>query len=101
MPKTPDEMAEAMIANMKEKTGKTLEQWIAIARKMGAAKHGEIVKILKSDHGMTHGFANLVAHKTLKSDAGSSTTDPCPSRCTARPPNRLCSNSVQRCPTGI
>ena len=71
MPQSPDEMANAMIANLKDKTGKTLEQWIAIAKKSGAAKHGEIVKMLKSDHGMTHGFANLVAHKTLKSDAGS------------------------------
>lgn len=71
MPKSPEEMANAMIANMKEKTGKTLEQWIAIASRSGRAKHGELVKMLKSDHGMTHGFANLVAHKTLKSDAGS------------------------------
>lgn len=71
MAKSPEEMAATMIANFKEKTGKTLEQWIAIAKKSGAAKHGEIVKALKTDHGMTHGFANVVAHKTLKSDAGS------------------------------
>ena len=71
MPQSPEQMANAMIANFKEKTGKTLEQWIAIVRKAKLAKHGEIVKLLKTDHGMTHGFANLVAHKTLKSDAGS------------------------------
>lgn len=75
MPKSPEELANTMIANMKDKTGKTLAQWITIAKKMSAFKHGEIVKALKSDHGMTHGFANLVAHKTLKSDAGSATTD--------------------------
>lgn len=77
MAKSPEEMADAMIANMKDKTGKTLNQWIAIAKKSAATKHGEIVKVLKADHGMTHGFANLVAHKTLKSDAGSvgETTD--------------------------
>lgn len=74
MPKSPEEMAAAMIANMKEKTGKTLEQWISVAGRSGLAKHGEIVKMLKSDHGMTHGFANLVAHKTLKSDAESLAT---------------------------
>lgn len=71
MSKSPQDMANTMIANMKEKTGKTLQQWIAITKKSGAVKHGEVVKMLKSDHGMTHGFANLVAHKTLKSDAGS------------------------------
>lgn len=71
MTKSPDEMANTMIANLKDKTGKSLEQWISIAKKSGAAKHGEIVKMLKTEHGMTHGFANLVAHKTLKSDAAS------------------------------
>jgi predicted transport protein len=71
MSKSPEEMANAMIANMKEKTGKTLDQWMVIAKKSGLDKHGLIVKHLKTDHGMTHGFANLVAHKTLKSDAGS------------------------------
>ena len=71
MAKSPEEMANAMIANMKEKTGKTLPQWLTIAKKTGGSKHGEIVKALKSDHGLTHGYANLVAHKLLKSDAGS------------------------------
>lgn len=71
MPQNPEEMAAAMIANMKDKTGKTLAQWIKIAKAAKLEKHGQIVKFLKSDHGMTHGFANLVAHKTLESDAGS------------------------------
>jgi len=71
MPASPDDMAATMIANMKSKTGKTLEQWLGIAKKTGAEKHGQIVKALKADHGLTHGYANLVAHKLLKSDAGS------------------------------
>lgn len=71
MAKSPEEMAAAMIANMKTNTGKTLEQWLVIAKKSGAEKHGQVVKYLKDEHGMTHGFANLVAHKHLKSDAGS------------------------------
>jgi hypothetical protein len=72
MPKSPEEMAAAMIANLKEKTGKALPQWLKIARGANLRKHGQIVKFLKSEHGMTHGFANLVAHKALESDAGSS-----------------------------
>lgn len=64
--------AEAtMIANFQEKTGKTLEDWLKIVRKLSMQKHGEIVASLKKDHGMTHGFANFVAMKHLKSDAGS------------------------------
>jgi len=71
MGKTPEEMAESMIQNLKEKTGKTLEQWLKVAKASKLAKHGELVKHLKSGHGMTHGYANLVAMKFLKSDAGS------------------------------
>ena len=69
MAKSPEEMAAAMIANMKEKTGKTLPQWVKIAKASKLDKHGAIVKHLKADHGMTHGFANLVAHETLQSAA--------------------------------
>ncbi len=60
-----------MIANFKEKTGKKLDDWLKIVAKSGGKKHGEIVGMLKKDHGMTHGFANMVAMKHLKSDAGS------------------------------
>jgi predicted transport protein len=35
------------------------------------AKHGEIMKFLKEEHGHSHGFANLIAHKAKGSDAGS------------------------------
>ncbi len=71
MAKSPEEMADAMIANMKEKTGKTLAQWTALAKKSGEEKHGGLVKHLKTKHDLGHGYANLVAHKLLKSDAGS------------------------------
>lgn len=66
-----------MIANLKAKTGKTLEQWTALAKNSGKTKHGEIVAHLKAEHGLTHGYANLVAHSLLKSDAASlsETTD--------------------------
>ncbi len=74
MAKSPEQMADAMIANLKEKTGKTLAQWTKIAKRCGA-RHGEIVKALKADHGLTHGYANLIALKTLKSDAGSAGGD--------------------------
>ena len=71
MAKSPEEMAEAMIQNLKEKTGKTLPQWLKIAARPKLNKHGELVKFLKTEHELTHGYANLVAHKLLKSDAGS------------------------------
>jgi predicted transport protein len=66
-----EDPAQTMIANLEKNTGRSLDQWIAIVKKEKFQKHGEIMKFLKGDHGFTHGFANLVAHKTLKSDAGS------------------------------
>ncbi|MEM9382149.1 MAG: DUF4287 domain-containing protein, partial [Planctomycetota bacterium] len=71
----PEEMAASMIANLKEKTGKTLPQWLKIARASGEEKHGALVKHLKSEHGVTHGYANLIAHEHLRSAASASTGD--------------------------
>ena len=62
---TPNDQVATMIANLPDKTGKTLEEWLAVVAKSGLQKHGTIVKHLKSDHGVTHGFANLIAHQAL------------------------------------
>jgi predicted transport protein len=58
-----------MEANIAEKTGRPVTEWIGVVKKSGLQKHGEIVKFLKTDHGFTHGYANLVAHQALKSSA--------------------------------
>lgn len=65
MAKTPEQMVQTMIDNLPEKTGKPLAEWQAIVAASGAAKHGEIVKLLKGEHGVTHGFANLIAQKCI------------------------------------
>lgn len=75
MAKTPEEAEATMVANLKEATGKALDQWIKIAAGSKLAKHGEVVALLKKDHGMTHGYANLVAHRTFKSAASDSAPD--------------------------
>jgi hypothetical protein len=70
MAKTPEEQTASMIENLKEKTGKALGDWLKITKASKLAKHGEIVNMLKTDHGVGHGYANLVAHKTLEAAAG-------------------------------
>lgn len=54
-----------------EKTGKPLDEWIKIVKDHKLEQYKEIMGFLKSEHGFTHGFANFVALKSKKSDAGS------------------------------
>lgn len=68
----PQSEIASMIANLRAKTGRSLDEWLALARTSGQAKHGGLVSWLKAEHGLGHGYANLVAHKTFASDAGSS-----------------------------
>ena len=73
MPKSsPDAAAQTMIDNLPEKTGKSLDQWLKLLAKQKFEKHGEIVKWLKSEHAVTHGFANLIAHMHRDAVAGDS-----------------------------
>lgn len=58
-----------------EKTGKSLEHWIDVVNQTGIEKHKEIISHLKSKHGFTYGYANFVALKAKKSDAGSQDAD--------------------------
>jgi hypothetical protein len=76
MTTTPEQQAQAMIDNLPAKTGKSLAQWLAVCRKSGLEKHGELVKHLKAEHGMTHGFANLVAHKWREQAQDAGAADP-------------------------
>ena len=63
---TPEEMLQTMISNMPEKTGKSLDEWRALLKGTDLQKHGEVLKLLKGDYGVTHGFANTIAAIYLK-----------------------------------
>jgi predicted transport protein len=54
-----------------EKTGKPLAHWIELVKAAKIEKHKAIMDFLKSEHNFTHGFANFVALKARKADAGS------------------------------
>jgi len=55
-----DKALQTMIDNMPEKTGKSLDEWKNILQTKSFAKHSEAVKYLKTEHGVTHGFANTI-----------------------------------------
>ena len=55
-----DKALKTMIDNMPEKTGKSLEEWKKILQEKAFKKHSEGVKYLKTEHQVTHGFANTI-----------------------------------------
>lgn len=76
MPATPDDAIASMIANYEKNTGKPFEAWLALMKKAKLGKHAEIVKRLKNEHGMGHGYANLVATYVLQANDSSTGEDP-------------------------
>jgi len=68
-----DKALKTMIDNMPEKTGKSLSEWKTILKEKYFAKHSEGVKYLKTEHNVTHGFANTIV--TLSKDQDNSSED--------------------------
>jgi hypothetical protein len=62
-----------MPETLREKTGKSLDEWLGVVRAMGLTKHGQIMAELKGKHGLSHGYANMLA--LLSTGYGKSTGD--------------------------
>jgi predicted transport protein len=63
----PEVQTKNMIKNLEEMTGRSLSDWVKLTRDGGFEKHREIINFLKSDHGLTYGYANLIALEARKS----------------------------------
>tara|TARA_Y100001947_G_C10206891_1_gene247402 strand:- start:141 stop:332 length:192 start_codon:yes stop_codon:yes gene_type:complete len=57
-------MEKAMIKNMINRTGKSIDQWIIIAKEQKDMKHNQLVNFLKKEYSITHGYANLIVRKS-------------------------------------
>ncbi len=68
MPDSLDKARETFVHNIETNTGKTIPQWVKLARK-GGSKHGEMVKYLKAEYGLSHGYANFIALRALEADS--------------------------------
>jgi predicted transport protein len=76
MPYTDEPQVQTMIDNMPEKTGKALPEWMEILGASGLEKHGQLMKLLKGDHGVGHGYANtIVTIYRQQADGGTPTDD--------------------------
>ena len=58
---TVDDALQTQIRNIEASSGKSMAEWTELIRASGRTKHGEIIAMLKSEYGMTHGNANRVA----------------------------------------
>lgn len=65
-----EDARDAQLANIEARTGKTVAELVELLRGSGLEKHGQMVKMLKTELGMGHGDANLVAH-TARAEASS------------------------------
>ena len=70
-----DEQIANQVANIERSTGRSLADWIEIVRASGLEKHGQQVAMLKADHGLGHGNANLIATKAREAAAGGASDD--------------------------
>lgn len=57
------------VANIESSTGRSMAEWAEDLRAQGLDKHGQMVAWLKSERGMTHGNANLIATRARQGDA--------------------------------
>jgi len=62
--------AANQLRNIEQSTGKTVADFAALIRAAGHEKHGKMVSFLKSEHGLGHGNANLIAHTVRQQAAG-------------------------------
>lgn len=63
-----DAATRTMIENIPAKTGRALAEWFDLLDAAGVEKHGQALALLKS-HGVSHGFANLIATMHRNRDA--------------------------------
>ena len=61
-------MEETMIRILEEKTGRKFSEWIKIVQKREAEKHSALIRFLRDDYGLTHGYANLIVHRAKNTD---------------------------------
>lgn len=54
--------------SIEKKYGRPIEEWQELIRGSDLSRHMDLVKWLKSEHGMGHGHANALVAHTLKKD---------------------------------
>ena len=57
---TPEQMEEAIIRNLQSKTGKSLNEWIKVAKSIASDNEKELLTVLKNEHQLGHFQAKTI-----------------------------------------
>jgi hypothetical protein len=58
---TVEQGLQSQLRNIEATYGRSIDDWIEVIRVSGRTRHGDIVSMLKTDYGLSHGAANRVA----------------------------------------
>jgi hypothetical protein len=70
-----DKALQTQLANIERRTGRRIDDLVALVRSSGLAKFGDAREMLKRDLGMGHGDANVIAHLAFNAADSESTPD--------------------------
>lgn len=70
-----DAATQTMLDNLPAKTGRPLEEWFVVLDRADLGRHGQAVSFLKTEHGVSHGFANLIVTRHRSRDAAPASGD--------------------------
>jgi hypothetical protein len=82
-----EEGLRSQLRNIEISTGRSIDDWVAVIRSSGLTRHGQIVAMLKADHGLPHGAANRLALTALAADEPAPPSDPVSALVAGRAPD--------------
>ena len=74
MPKSLDEMAASLVKNLEDQTGKSIDEWVKIARDSGETRHMKMLKYLQTNYDLTYGYANTISSLAREPEGGAPQT---------------------------
>lgn len=64
----PKQMGEAILRNLKVKTGKNIDEWLTVVHSTGLSEKKNVMEFLKKEHGLGHFQAQHVFEKFANED---------------------------------
>jgi hypothetical protein len=98
-----DQAVESQLRNIEDATSRPRADWYDLirARREEGLKHGQLVTWLKTEHGLTHGNANMLVQQAARQDAPIGEADLLEAQYAARPAMRPVHDAVVEAARGL